>query len=171
MRKSCLRLAVVMLATLSLFSCKFKNDAQYTPSMAAVNFVRHPYCEVDTVLPYDTLRVKVSADGYVMDSINQLDTILFDMVLQSFANSLVSYTVTWDSTAVAMRLVTDSIASGLSTASVPESGVLQFKPGFNYASFPVRYVPKKAGAPKVEMTVESDSKYPTSTLSFIQPVR
>lgn len=165
------RLAILLSIAALAISCKFSNGAQYTPSMAAVNFIRHPYNTGDKPLPLDTLRVKVSGDAYTLDSINQLDTIHFDVVLQSFANSLVSYTIKWDSTAVALRLGVDSIAVGLSSNSVPESGVLYFKPGYNFASFPVRYVPKKAGAPKIDMTVESDSKFPTNTISFIQPVR
>lgn len=159
-----------MTLAVTLVACKWAEQANYTPSVVAGNFVRTPFDTTGTARK-DTLHVVINQESYIIDTIAVGDTIDYLVAVQSFANNLKSFTLAWDTSCVQCALSVDSIAVALESASVPQSGVLYFKSGYNYAAFPVRYITRKSGSPKFDLTVTSDSKFESSSVSFIQPIR
>ena len=152
-------------------SCEFRGRNDYTPSLyTSCFFIHYPDSTAG-----DTLGVHYMGESgtWQADTIAQGDTVRFVVGVNSYANNLVSFGMTWDTAAMCVELYAiDSIRPGLNMDSTNAgAGLLVFKPGYNYASFPVRYTPRKAGVHKVTMTVTSDSNFPTSSLSFTQPVR
>lgn len=164
-------LMVCALLLSGLTSCEFRGRNDYTPSLYTSCFFIH---YTDSTAG-DTLGVRYQSDSesWQADTIVCGDTVRFVVGVNSYANNLVSFAMTWDTAAMLVELYAiDSIRPGLNSDSTDAaSGRLVFKPGYNYASFPVRYSAKKTGVHKVTMIVTSDSNYPTSSLTFSQPVQ
>ena len=165
MSKSFFRLLSMLLVGVGFAACSLNLPSDYTPRLGAANFLSYNGAKVDTLSA-------IVVDGvYRLDTIALGDTVSFMALMDSYTNSLVSFTMQADTTLLHYVFITDSIQRALDNSSRPEEGVLYFKSGYNGAAFPIVYVPQKTGTPKVTLTVESDSKFPTQTLTFVQPVQ
>ena len=149
-------------------SCSLTDQAQYTPQI----ILSYMVCTHADSVYTDTLSFTQSVDGeYKMSPIHINDTIRFSVALNTYSNTLVGFSAAWDTSALQLSIDSiEAIRAGLDSTSAPVRGILKFNPGYNFAAFPMHYIPRKAGAHSLGFTVESDSKYSPSTLSVIQPV-
>lgn len=150
--------------SLALASCALENGSQYTPRLGVANFLCY------NSGPADTLHATFVDNMYRVDTIAVGDTVRFVVLMDAITNNLVSFTFEADSNTLGYKLMVDSIVPALDLSSVVQDGLLYFKNGYCAAMFPIEYVARKAGAPKVTLTVESDSKFPKQSMSFVQPV-
>lgn len=150
-------------------SCSLDQQSQYTPQLKCYNLICH---HADS-LYIDTLKIdKMDDNGvYKMKAIHKGDTVRAVIILNAVTNTLTGFSIAYDSTELVAQVDSVSlIQSALLDTSDPEHGKLYFKPAYNYAAFPIHYIPLKTGALDLKLTVESDSKYSPSTLSMTQPV-
>lgn len=150
-------------------SCSLDQQSQYTPQLQCGNLI----CYHADSLYHDTLKVdKLDENGvYKMKAIHKGDTVRAVIVLNAVTNTLTGFSIAYDSTELTAQVDSvNLIQNALLDTSAPERGKLYFKPSYNYAAFPIHYIPLKGGSLDIKFTVESDSKYSPSTLSITQPV-
>lgn len=160
--------AAAVAVSVVLASCSLTESSQYSPRVTAGTIV----CSHADTVWNDTLRAIPREGIYRIDTIHVGDTVRFPVAVMSYTNHLVRFSVVYDTLALALQIDSvELLQEGLDMdLSQPERGKLEFKSGYNYAAFPIRYIPLKAGAPEIQLLVESDSKYPKSVLQMTQPV-
>lgn len=131
--------------------------SQYTPAIAVSAFF---------TASGDTLVGHISEEDneyYTLDTIHLGDTALFVIYNQSYANNLVSTTVTWDTTRLKMWCnMSEEFEAILKPTSSPENLFFEYNEGYNQTYIPVYMVPLKTGNTKLHFSVVSDSKYSES---------
>lgn len=158
-----------VLVSIVLTSCSLNQQSQYTPQLQCRNLI----CYHADSLYIDTLKVdKQDENGvYKMKAIHQGDTVRGVIVLSGVTNTLTGFTIGYDSTQMSVGIDSISLIKDyLLDTSVPERGILRFKPAYNYAAFPFHYISLKIGSADMTLTVESDSKFSPSTIQMTQPV-
>ena len=174
MRKSFLFLSVVALATL-MSSCLTTTEPQYSPEIYASNFYVNPVFVGDSLVrAKDTLDLFYdSADGsYELDTVYVGDTVMFASTYYTMNSNLVAVKMDWDS--LRMNLwctLTEDIKNVLTGESKIEVGSLYFNSGYNRVSFPIYFSPIVKGGMTLNLTVESDSEFSTSSVLFYLPVK
>ncbi len=131
--------------------------SQYTPSVTVSAFFT---ASGDTLVGHIT---DESHDYYTLDSICLGDTAFFMIYNQSFANNLISSSVTWDTTRLKMwTVMSDDFSKILLPTSNIEALRFDYVSGYNQTRIPVYMLPIKSGNTKLHFTVTSDSDYAES---------
>ena len=143
------------LACVCMTSC-LNWTSQYTPQVNVTAFI---------TASGDTLRGHYNEDTkhYTLDTIWKGDTAFFLVYNQSFANNLVSSSITWDTTYLKMwTQLTDSFKTALAPNSNAEALIFYYNEGYNQTVIPVNMVPLKEGNTTIRFYVSSDSEYKES---------
>ncbi len=158
-------MSIVLLVANIITGCKLDTGSHQSPYVAPYNFLRfHATSTPDTMRVYGLNKLDTIAIG---------DTVMFDVTMASYFSSLKTFVTAWDTTSLYLSFgPLTGIQQALRPESVPESGILYFYPNYNMASVRMLYIPRKQGNIEISMMVESDdTKFPTYSMSFIQPVK
>ena len=148
-------LIVCTLACVCMTSC-LEWTSQYTPQVNVTAFIT---ASGDTLLGHYNEDTK----HYTLDTICKGDTAFFLVYNQSFANNLVSSSITWDTTRLKMwTQVSDSFKLALRPSSDIEALRFDYQDGYNQTVIPVNMVPLKEGNTTIKFYVSSDSEYKES---------
>lgn len=173
MRKWFVLISVLVVA-LAMTSCLGEVESHYTPRIYSSAFYVNPIMQGDSLKgAKDTLLLKYNTedDSYVTDTLALGDTVMFASSFYTVSNNLVSVKLDWDTTKMALWYsLNDAILKVLTDRSDVAAGCLYFNPGYNNVAFPVYFSPQVEGKSAVTLTVESDSKYPTTSIRFTVPV-
>lgn len=163
-------ISVVALMT----SCLGEMESHYTPRIYCSAFYVNPILQGDSLKgAKDTLMLTLDIENnaYVSDTVELGDTIMFASTFYSVSNNLVAVKMDWDTTTTALWFpLTDAIQKVLTDRTDMSAGNLYFNPGYNTVAFPIYLCPMAEGKSSVVLTVESDSKFSTSSLKFAVPV-
>ena len=163
-------ISVVALMT----SCLGEMESHYTPRIYCSAFYVNPILQGDSLTgAKDTLMLTLDIENnaYVSDTVELGDTIMFASTFYSVSNNLVAVKMDWDTTTTALWFpLTDAIQKVLTERTDMSAGNLYFNPGYNTVAFPIYLCPMAEGKSSVVLTVESDSKFSTSSLKFAVPV-
>ncbi len=152
-----------LFAVLLFTSCLDKTQSHYTPTITTSFFIRNNT---------DTLSVKSSDDGYVLDSIVVGDTISFSAVYDALGNNLLSAHASWDTAYVHLYIKDLSNVRGIMTSSSDSAACYIALPvGYQAVSIPYAFVVKKSGKPKLTFTAESDSKFSPYEITLVTPIK
>jgi len=162
-----------IIAAVICVSCK-ESKAEFTPYIQTSMFYLNPVYRNDSIISaQDTLTMQLGKDGtYVIDTIQQGDVVVYQVLFGSYANDLIAARVNYDTTQLDMYA---KLNQAIQAILLPKSDIrtiqLYLNPGFNGLSFPVGYTPLKSGVFDFSMTVESDSQFSPRSYNFRQPVR
>ena len=174
MRKLYIYLSVISVVAL-MTSCLGEMESHYTPRIYCSSFYVNPILQGDSLKgAKDTLilTLDMENDTYVSDTVELGDTIMFASTFYTVSNNLVAVKMDWDTTMTTLWFpLTDAIQKVLTDRTDMAAGNLYFNPGYNTVAFPIYLCPMAEGKSSVVVTVESDSKFPTSSLKFAIPVR
>lgn len=169
---SLLALAVV------ITSCIDTTGVQTTPEMLLGNVYVNPQFEGDSLIgAKDTLYDHYNElDGLIyLDSMKLGDTIMFPALFSANMNNLVSISAKYDTLKMNMWFdinpEEEAVKKALKEGSDPAKCILLFNPMYNYVTFPVYMVPMETGAHPIQLTVNSDSKFSSSSVAFVIPVK
>lgn len=147
---------LMIFAAAVMTSCMDNWTSQYTPSVTISAFYT---ASGDTLVGHYT----ETNDFYTLDTIALGDTAMFVIYNQSYANNLVSSSVSWDTTRLKMwTVLTDEFSKILEPTSNPEMLSFNYVTGYNQTMIPVHLVPLQTGNTKIHFMVTSDSKYSSS---------
>ena len=169
----------LLLAVASVFAgCMDTTGVQTTPEMLLGNVYVNPQFVGDSLIgAKDTLEDHYNMeDGFVyLDTLQLGDTVMFSALFSANMNNLVSVSAKYDTLKVNMWFDIDpeeeSVKKALKEGSDPTKCLLLFNPMYNYASFPVYIAPMETGGHPIKLTVNSDSKFPSSSIAFVIPVK
>ncbi len=145
-------------------SCDIDSESHYTPLIQVHSMVSGS----------DTLRVSLSSDGYLLDTIAVGDTVLFTVSFYSYTNLLTGFSIERDEDRADIEyLLTAQVDSLLRAASSDyDRGLFYVPTGYTYVGLQFNYIPKASGSNvTLLLTVDSDSNYSHNELSIRTPIR
>ncbi len=174
MRKFYIFLVLAVVAG-AMTSCLEYQEPQYSPQIYSSSFYVNPQFLGDSLIgAEDTLNLIYDSDDdlYEMDTVYLGDTVVFATTFYTVTNNLVSVEMKWDTTDMKLWcLIEDEITKVLhKTDSIGEYLCgMHFNPGYNRVTYPIYFTPKKRGGMELKLSVESDSSFPTTSVSIYIP--
>ncbi len=154
---------IFILFVVSLTSCLDNTQSHYTPTITTSFFIRNNT---------DTIAVKSSDEGYVLDSISIGDTISFLAVYDALGNNLLTARADWDSAYVSLFIRDlSNIRNIMTSASDSAACIIALPIGYQAVAIPYTLIAKKVGAPKVTFRAESDSKFSPYEIKLTTPIK
>lgn len=173
MRKFFVLISVSVVAFL-MTGCLDDYQSDYTPEiMISTMYVNPIFVNDSLVGAKDTLGLSYDTKdyAYVMDTLSLGDTLMFSAAYYTVSNNLVAVKINWDTTETALwYTLTADIEKVLTDRSDVAAGQLYFNPGYNLVAFSKYVMPKRDGRTSFSLTVESDSKFSSSSIKFVLPV-
>lgn len=149
----------LLMAAILMGSCALKNSANYTPRI----YAGWPYVLTQDSARIDSLRLTVDTKSsqYLIDTLQVGDTMFLDLAMQTFANSLDSFVVTYDKATMECFYDEKSIKDLLPylTDSVQVGANLHFQKGNNGLGIRLFSKMLKAGKHSVDLRVYSDAVF------------
>lgn len=148
---------------LALSSCNLDGESNYQPG---IFLIQNP-----VIIGKDTLDVHLTDGGvYRLDTIQVGDTVMFRMLMDGYANNLLSYTMTQSGDSVT-QFILPSVSS-MDSIFLPTSdyskGIFNLKGKSTTLLFPFRYVARKVNAEaKIIFNVISDANFEYNQSSFV----
>ena len=163
---------VACLSLIGLTSCG-TNQLDFVPYITTSSFYLNPIYSGDSIIAaQDTFQLKKVDDGYMLDTISPMDTLVFMVGFGSYANNLTATRVTFDTTQLD---ISAKIPEEIRKILLPESDIrnlqLFINSGYNFLALPMGYLPLKSGTHQFVFTVESDSEFSPRSVVIKQPVR
>ena len=162
----------------TMTSCFNNTGSQTTPQMHFGYLYVNPQFEGDSLIgAKDTLYDHYNElDGLIyLDSMKLGDTIMFPALFSANMNNLVSVSAKYDTLKMNMWFdinpEEEAVKKALKEGSDPAKCILLFNPMYNYVTFPVYMVPMETGAHPIQLIVNSDSKFSSSSVAFVIPVK
>lgn len=161
-------LALISFITLAFTSCDLTSESNTNPT---VDFVKKPF-----VLHGDTLNMRYTDEGVLLDTIQVGDTVFFPILINGYYNLLQNFSITLADTSSSKLIYppTSALDTIFSTSlSDFSKGKFTFKTNSNSLYFPFRYVAKKASTSTyISFYIQSDAKgeYNQSSITLKTPI-
>ena len=175
--RSYIRIIILAVVTFTMNSCWEHLAPQSTPSIIVSNLYINPIFSGDTLVgAQDTLRFSNDpiTGQKITDTMRLGDTAVMAGLFTSYHNNLTTIVTKADTNKInfwyAVDMSTPENQKLLSESSNPAKGYLLFKGLCQQYTFPIFFVPQKAGSHAIQIGVSSDSQFPNNSATFSIPV-